>query len=91
MTKRAVTVGMLTVWCVVNLAVFPGLSWAHCDTMSGPVVQAARQALESGNVKRVLIWVRERDEAEITRAFRQTLGVRTLGPEAKDLADTYFF
>ena len=64
---------------------------AHCDTLDGPVVKAARQALETGNVNLVLIWVKKSDEPEITSAFRKTLEVRKLGPAAKDLADMSFF
>jgi Family of unknown function (DUF6448) len=64
---------------------------AHCDTTKGPVVAAARAALESGNVGPVLAWVRAEDEAAVTDAFRQTLKVRALGPEARSLADQYFF
>jgi hypothetical protein len=64
---------------------------AHCDAMDGPVVKAAQEALASGNVNLVLIWVRKGDEAEIRRSFAQTLTVRKLGPEARELADMYFF
>jgi len=64
---------------------------AHCDGMDGPVVQAAQKALESGNVNLVLIWVQKQDEVEIRKAFEQTMAVRKLNPEAKDLADRYFF
>jgi hypothetical protein len=69
----------------------PGRALAHCDTMSGPVIQAARQALDTGNVNRVLIWVQTADENDIKRAFQQTLAVRKLSPEAKEFADMYFF
>jgi hypothetical protein len=31
--------------------------FAHCDTMEGPVIKAARKALETGNINLVLIWV----------------------------------
>lgn len=65
--------------------------FAHCDGMDGPVVTAARQALESGEVNRVLMWVREADEAEIRQAFEHTLAVRKLSTEARQLADLYFF
>jgi len=65
--------------------------FAHCDTMNGPVVKAARRALEAGNVNLVLIWVQKKDEAEITEAFKKTLVTRKLSPEAKQLADMYFF
>ncbi|MBI5922977.1 MAG: hypothetical protein HY847_15190 [Betaproteobacteria bacterium] len=64
---------------------------AHCDGLDGPVIKAARQALESGNVNRVLIWVQQADEAQIKDAFRKTLDVRKLNPSARDLADNYFF
>lgn len=59
--------------------------------MDGPVVKAAQQALETGNANLVLIWVQEQDGAEITAAFQNTLTVRQLSPEAKHLADRYFF
>ena len=64
---------------------------AHCDGMDGPVVTAARKALETGNVNLVLIWVQKKDEGEIKKAFQKTLAVRKLNPEAKELADMYFF
>jgi hypothetical protein len=65
--------------------------FAHCDGMDGPVVTSARMALEQDDLNRVLAWVRERDEPEVRSAFRRTLAVRSLGGEAKDLADLYFF
>ena len=76
---------------LVAVTAGPRLALAHCDTMGGPVVKAARQALETGNVDYVLIWVRQKDETEIRNAFEQASSVRKLGPGAKDLADTYFF
>lgn len=64
---------------------------AHCDTMDGPVVKAAQRALAQGNVNLVLIWVQKKDELEIKQRFRQTLAVRKLSQEARELADNYFF
>lgn len=64
---------------------------AHCDGMDGPVVKAARKALETGNVNLVLIWVQKQDEGTIKEAFEKTLAVRKLNGEAKELADMYFF
>ncbi len=64
---------------------------AHCDGLDGPVVKAARKALDLRNPALVLIWVQEKDEPEILAAFRQTLSVRALGPQAKELADRFFF
>lgn len=72
-------------------ALFANPASAHCDSLDGPVVQAAKAALEGGDVNLVLIWVRKADEAEIRRAFDQTVNVRKLSPQAKALADTYFF
>lgn len=64
---------------------------AHCDTLDGPVVIAARKALAETNVNLVLIWVQKPDEAEIKAAFEKTLTVRKLNAEARNLADLYFF
>lgn len=64
---------------------------AHCDAMDGPVVIEAQAALETGTLAPVLKWVRAEDEAEVRRAFEQTLTVREGGPEARELADRYFF
>jgi len=64
---------------------------AHCDTTEGPVILDARQALKKGDVTPVLKWVKKDKEDEIRAIFKKTLAVRTKGPEAKELADTYFF
>lgn len=64
---------------------------AHCDTLDGPVVAEARQALVAGDVTPLLKWVSSDEEESIKAAFKHTLAVRQLGGEAKSLADTYFF
>ena len=69
----------------------PGKCYAHCDGLDGPVVIAAKSALETENVNLVLNWVQKKDEAEIRKVFQKTLLVRKLNPEAKELADMYFF
>jgi len=68
-----------------------GKCYAHCDGLDGPVVMAAKNALETENVNLVLIWVQKKDEAEIRKVFQRTLAVRKLSPEAKELADMNFF
>lgn len=78
------------IWMVLVFFV-PGRSVAHCDGLDGPVVEAARKALDSGNLDPVLIWVQKSDEAEIKKTFQKTLAVRTIDSHAKELADTYFF
>jgi len=39
------------------LLLAPPAARAHCDTLDGPVVLAARKALETGKVNPVLAWV----------------------------------
>lgn len=65
--------------------------FAHCDGLDGPVVKAARRVLETGNVNLVLVWVQPSAEPEIRAAFERALAVRKLDPDARDLADRYFF
>ena len=81
---------VLAILCTLALS-GPNNLFAHCDGMDGPVVTAAKQALEAGDVNPVLIWVSKKDESEIRNAFQKTLAVRKLNPEAKELADMYFF
>ncbi|GAA4720857.1 DUF6448 family protein [Sphingomonas lutea] len=69
----------------------PTPALAHCDGLDGPVVAAAKNALQSGNPNPVLIWVQPADEPEIKRAFAEAERVRKLGPEAREMADRYFF
>ena len=69
----------------------PGAALAHCDTLDGPVVAAARKALDTNNVNLVLLWVQKKDEAEIRNHFQKTVAVRKSGGQAKELADMYFF
>jgi hypothetical protein len=70
---------------------FSGPASAHCDTTKGPVVTAARAALEAGDPDLVLHWVRLEDEVAVRGAFQRTMEARALGPAAKELADRYFF
>lgn len=87
MHAHGIALVMLTNALFLNVAP----AWAHCDGLDGPVVTAARHALENGDVNRVLIWVRADDEAEIRAAFSETMTVRKLGSDAQALADRYFF
>jgi uncharacterized protein DUF6448 len=73
------------------LIMTPVAANAHCDTLDGPVVKAARNALRTRNINFVLIWIRGKDESELKTAFRQTLIVRRLNRDARELADKYFF
>ncbi len=87
--KNPVRSGLLA--AVAALLVAPLTVRTHCDTLDGPVVQAAREAIARGDVTPVLKWVKPDEEAGIREAFARTLAVRSLSPEAAELADRYFF
>jgi len=43
----------------------------HCDTMDGPVVKAAKIALEKRNVNFILPWVPKKAETELKETFEK--------------------
>jgi hypothetical protein len=89
--KRIVDlIGFLVAFLLAVLFI-PSVVQAHCDTLDGPVVMAAKKALEKGDVTPVLKWVKNENEEEIRALFKKTLAVRSKGPEAKELVDMYFF
>ena len=65
--------------------------FGHCDSVRGPVIADAALALDKGDVTPVLKWVRPADESEIRAAFTQAVSVRAQSPEAKAVADRWFF
>jgi len=67
------------------------LTFAHCDTMEGPLITDAKKAISMNNVNIVLKWIPVASEAEIKNAFSQIMKVRVLNDDAKDIADKYFF
>jgi hypothetical protein len=82
---RAIGIGVC-VW-----AMGAAQAGAHCDAVDGPVVKAARAALERGDVSRVLPWVSASAEAEVRAAYDQARTVRAGGGAAAELADRWFF
>lgn len=90
MMKRPIEILKSFILIAALAAVAPATSWAHCDSMDGPVVAQGREALASGDIAPTLKWVRAQDEAELGDAFEHTLAVRKLGPEAAELADRFF-
>lgn len=66
------------------------MSGAHCDTMDGPTAADGKKALESKNINYALKWILPQFEDELRAIFEQSIKVRTLSPDAKDLADRYF-
>lgn len=74
----------------LTLSYSPAAS-AHCDTMEGPVVVAAKAAIEKGDPAPVLRWVAKEREDEVKAAFARTLAARKASSEARDVADLWFF
>ncbi|MCZ7603202.1 MAG: DUF6448 family protein [Melioribacteraceae bacterium] len=64
---------------------------AHCDSVEGPVVQAAKKTLESGNLNYVYIWIHPEDEAEIEELYNKAVKVRDINEDVRELADMYFY
>ncbi len=74
----------------VCVSVFVAAVYAHCDSMSGPVIPEAMAALEKGDITPVLKWIKPEYETEVKTAFSLAVKVRDKSPEAKKLADKYF-
>lgn len=92
MEKKSVSVPWMVLAILSAISLWGStLVWAHCDTLDGPVVQAAKKALEKGDITPVLKWVKKENEAEVRDTFQKTPTVRGKGPEAQELADRYFF
>ena len=81
---------------VIAAALAAALGWAtpaaaHCDTLDGPVVGAAREALATGKVEHALVWVQKDDERPIREAFAKARKARAAGGAAAERADTAFY
>lgn len=63
----------------------------HCDSLDGPVVTAARQALTDVDVDLVLPYVPADSEAEVRDAFELAVKARSAHGEAREVADRWFF
>ena len=87
--KRQLTI--LAAGCFAMLLIMPVRGLTHCDTLDGPVVSAARIALDKGDITPVLKWVRSDDEKEIRDLFGKASAARKSGPESQEIADRYFF
>ncbi len=63
----------------------------HCDSMDGPVVTAARRALDQHDVRAVLPYVKEQGEAEVRAAYERAMLARNGDAAVNEVADLYFF
>ena len=89
--RKMIQVGRFSLLVFGFTLVAPSRAIAHCDGLDGPVVKAAQKALDTRNAALALMWVQSKDEAEIRAAFARTLAVRALSPQARELADRFFF
>jgi hypothetical protein len=89
--ERAPKQRLVVIALVVAGLSLPGGLAAHCDSLDGPVVHAARAALAAGDVELVLGWVSSEHEQAIRSAFARALRVRSQGEETRELADLWFF
>lgn len=63
----------------------------HCDSIDGPVVTAAREALEEEDFEVIVPYVLAEYEADLRDAFELATKAWTQGPEARLVAERYFF
>ena len=80
---------IVAVFCAVLS--LPGVSYAHCDTLDGPVVNAAREALEKGDITPLLVWVHPEAEGELRTVFADVQAIRGTNERTREVADRYLF
>ena len=88
---RGLRFGLVPLFILSMLILSTNETFAHCDTMDGPLIADARKALGKYNVNYVLKWVSAANESEIRDAFNLVMKVKGLSPEAKELSEKYFF
>jgi hypothetical protein len=90
-SRRNLRIGLVPLFIFSMLILSTNVTFAHCDTMDGPLIADARKALGQNNVNYVLKWVSSANESEIRDAFNLVMKVKGLSPEAKELSEKYFF
>ena len=89
--KRNLRIGLVTSFILFLLILSTNVTFAHCDTMDGPLIKDARLAIAQNNVNYVLKWVSSENETEIRDAFKLMMKVRETSQEGKELAEKNFF
>lgn len=79
---------ILAVGLLILMPASPAL--AHCDSVNGPVVTAARQALAQDDVMLVLPYVKADAETELTAAFKEAREAKKQGGKGAELAELWF-
>lgn len=89
MKQSAVAKGMVTILFFLGM-LFPAMAEAHCDRVNGPVASDAREALATGQIDSVAIWVGPEEMVELEEAFQESLAAYKMGGDAKTVAERYF-
>lgn len=83
MKKNIFTVlTVLAILCTMAL-LGPNNLFAHCDGMDGPVISAAKNALDTEDINLVLFWVQKKDEAELKKGLPENDGCEETQPRGK--------
>jgi len=89
--KRRSKLHMVPLIILSLLILSTNVTFAHCDTMDGPVIKDAKIAIEKNNINYIFKWIQPQDENELKNAFLLAMKVRILNADAMILADTYLF
>ncbi len=89
--KDNVRIKLISLMVFMLLVFSTSVTFAHCDTMDGPLIADAKKAISRNNVNYALKWIQPANEAEILDAFHLIMKVRGLSAEAKEVAEKYFF
>ncbi len=84
-STKKVLIKLLTILMFLT----PVVSWAHCDSYDGPVIQDALKALETNEVQPVLKWIDAIHEEEIKDLFYKTVDLKT-DKKAYELVEKHF-
>lgn len=66
-------------------------AYAHCDSVDGPVITDAKEALKTNEVSHVFKWIDKEQEKEVTTLFNKTYNLKDGDPEIYELVKKHFF
>lgn len=91
--RRFIQVFAILLFLILGAFFLPRAVSAHCDTLDGPVVNAARKAMETNNANYILIWVKPENEEEIRKALKKAKAKKKAAKtkEEKDRAEMELF
>jgi len=61
------------------------------DITNRPVMNAAKMALDTGNINYILIWIPEESENKLKNLFEKTFCERKAGKDVQDIAVNWYF